>query len=135
MRFTYSLILILVFSFTTYAEDKIDEGSSEAYILGRLEVMDDIIQNAESPKEKAKLLYEKANLMYEAYKPKVGLRELTECILEAIKLDPDNQEYRDYLKEIYNKEWKHRTFKADTGYSDIMIQLKNKVKLLVSSRK
>lgn len=121
--FTYNEKL----STSSVAQNELDKGASEAWIMGRLHAIDGVLQHERPPKERAELLYEKANLMYDAYKPKVGLRTLTECILEAIELDSDNQKYKDYLREIYNKEWKDRYFSGKDGYSELMIQLKNRV--------
>ena len=102
------------------SQNELDEGASEAWIMGRLHAIDELLQHERPLKERAELLYEKANLMYDAYKPKVGLRELTECLIEAIELDPDNQQYKYYLREIYNKEWKDRHFSRKNGYSELI---------------
>lgn len=132
-EFVYSKELSTSIPEEILQKEGLDEGSSEAWIMGRLDAIDDVLQNKMPPKEKAKLLYEKADLMYQAYKPHVGLRELTECIIEAIELDPDSKEYRNFLAEIYKKEWKDRNFHGEDGYSELMIELRNKVESIVAS--
>lgn len=120
------LILFLTYASVSIAE-KLDEGASEAWIMGRLHAVNELLQYERTPKERAELLYEKADLMYQAYKPRVSLRILTECLIETIELDPENKKYKEYLRKIYETEWKDRYFHGEDGYSNNLIQLRNKV--------
>lgn len=59
-------------------------------------------------KKRARLLYQKALLIFKTFK-KPLLKTPTTCLLEAIRLDPDNEKYTEYLcGEIYRKHWMRR---------------------------
>ena len=65
-------------------------------------------------KTRARLLFERAKLQLV-----VGPRTPTVWVIGAVRNDPDNPEYRDYLKELYDIYWKDLDIdKTDIRYKD-----------------
>jgi lipoprotein NlpI len=90
--------------------------------IQRFEEVIELLQNKNlTDEDRASLLFEKASLMFETFGP-LYLRTATESLLEAIKLEPDKKEFRDYLLNIYDEFWRLK----DLDESDeISVSLRN----------
>jgi len=55
-------------------------------------------------KKRAEIIYKKAVIIFETFE-EAFLVKPTNFVLEAIRLDPDNEKYKEYLYEVYEEYW------------------------------
>jgi len=96
----------------------------------RLDVINDKLQQTMTNQDRADLLFEKSQLMFSTFGP-MYLRTPTECLLEAIQLEPGKTQFRDYLKVVYDSFWKDRDFSGDDQISKDLTELKKRCKKII----
>lgn len=85
-----------------------------------------------SKNEKAELLYQKAKVEL-TFTWVTSMSSATEFLLEAIDLAPENIEYKNYLRQVYDGLWKNRDFNGSDQLSKDFQALKERVRLKISS--
>jgi len=98
--------------------------ADETEQFDRLDVINEKLQQALSDQEKADLLFEKAQLMFNAF-GSVYLRTSTEALLKAIQLSPQER-YEDFLSEVYDLYWKDQDFSGNDQVSIDLSALKER---------
>ncbi|MCM8771417.1 MAG: hypothetical protein NC936_06125 [Candidatus Omnitrophica bacterium] len=123
-----ALLLFINISFCPLSAQEIDEDIQET---NRLEQICEQLQNKKlTNKEKAELLYEKSYLMLTTFWV-TSLRTGTESLLEAIKLDPQNKKYYNFLCQVYDNLLRDRDFNDEDEFAKDFQSLKEKVRIEV----
>lgn len=117
--------------------DKVTISPGEIYKninLERLKQVNKLLQNNKLTNiEKAGLLYEKAVLIFET-SAGASLQIPTECLLGAVKLEPNNKQYRDYLRIIYKQFLKDKNLSRDDKISVDLKKLRDKAGKIVDKK-
>ena len=95
----------------------------------RLDAINEKLQQPMPDKEKADLLCEKAQLMFNTF-GQLYLRTSTEALLKAIQISPQKK-YEDYLSEAYDSYWKNQDFGEDDQVSKDLTALKRKCEVIL----
>jgi len=90
----------------------------------RLDAINEKLQQSMADKERANLLFEKAQLMFNTFGP-IYLRTSTEALLKAIQISPQER-YEDFLLEVYDLYWKDKDFSGDDQVSKDLSALQKK---------
>lgn len=128
------LLILVIFLLATlpfaYAENTLTPEQIEQteVVLNRFEEINDILLSDYNllPKEKAKLYYEKAMIMFTDSR---FLITPTVCLLNAVELDPDNKKYKDLLRNVYNEAWKDMELTGDDPHSQDFLAIQKAIKL------
>ena len=86
-----------------------------------------------SNKDKAELLCEKAWILLTAFQETSNLEAATNCLLEAIQLAPENDEYKEFLSEVYERLWRDKDFSEYDEASRSLNLTKDKVEIIVAT--
>ncbi len=134
LLFFFIAALLLTSPFT-YAESTLtsEQEKQMELVLDRFEEINDILSSDHnlSPKEEAKLYYEKAMIMFTHFR---FLRTPTVCLLRAVKLYPDNKKYKDLLCDMYNEVWKNMDLSGKDEISAELKKIQIEVKKVVGGR-
>ena len=88
--------------------DELEEREREAMLAYDKKIADALDEKNKRAllyrKQRAEICYKKAVIIFETFK-EAFLERPTNFVLEAIRLDPDNGKYREYLSEVYRKYW------------------------------
>ena len=95
----------------------------------RLDAINEKLQQPMTDKEKADLLFEKAQLMFNTF-GQLYLRTSTEALFKAIQVSPQKK-YEEYLSEAYDSYWKDKDFGEDDQVSKDLTALKRKCEVIL----
>ncbi len=128
MRVLLAIFVILFITAYAFAQDEFITNEEKMDRLNRVEK-----ELAINPpdQQKAKLYYEKALLMFTTLDVEYSLSAVTNNLLKAIELDPDNKKYKAFLSAVYEEEWKQKNLSGDDEISQRLQALKDKVKSIV----
>jgi hypothetical protein len=126
------MTLVITLTISTFVFADPNELSDKEMVerSDRLDAINDKLQQSLPDKERAELLFEKVQLMFTAFGP-LYLRTPTESLLEAIEIEPNKKEYKEFLAEVYNFFWKDRDFSEDDQISKDLLALKERCKRIL----
>jgi hypothetical protein len=104
--------------------------ADETELFNRLDAVNEKLQESLPDQERANLLFEKSQLMFNLF-GQLYLRTATESLLKAIELDPDTKESREFLAEVYDLYWANRDFNGEDRISKDLAELKKRCKKLL----
>jgi hypothetical protein len=105
--------------------------------LSGFEYLDEEIlaeQKQEQKIQKAAILFKQAIItMGQSAKSKYDIKTATQNLLRAVELDPENDDYKDFLVGVYNTYWKDIRFPDDDQGARDFIAIQKKIKGVVET--
>ena len=92
--------------------------------LDRLDAVNEALQKSLPNKERADLLFEKSRLMFDLF-GQLYLRTATEALLKALQIN-SQEEYENFLIEIYDQYWRDKNFTGDDQVSKDLFVLQKR---------
>ncbi len=119
------LLIVFVCSIATSLFAQIDNAE-------KLEKIDESLHKVRLPlKERTELLFEKSKRLLDEDK----IQEATVALIEAVRLDPDNEKYFNHLVKLYKRYWKLEDYSGNDKESKTLRKTQKEIERMIKLRK